>query len=639
MENSFLTEDHLIDTSFLLNPFFFQGSDYWDKPGWQMPVNGAYQPYDPQNDPGFNQFDVSYGFITVKSEETVQQRILLSPGINVIHGKYSQYDPGSGQWSPLKDFEEVILNTSDMHLMEIFTLEAMDNKKTRYAGLIPRCLTPKVYPSQLKERVKAELGTILSLHKNTFVYLDPPPETAFGYIGIHTAGKYKDCNDLGSYEALLQSMSVPSPQAQLYLSAAQSGLTAYNGMAYAYALGGLSTLCTHGSYLLPYRYQFADQQWTAPEVGQAVPLSNLLSYLCDCAELSKEIDFFIAAYKVAEEMIQNNWWDLNADPEGLYFLSNRFSLNASGLLRGWAIMRTPLSSPGASVYVDSDDHRLLLGAAAVSKFLRVFHENEAIVGAALCNTDLMTQCYVAIEKSLQSFCVYADRFDLSWVDNMTAQNMLTTGWWTNFDRRDDFAGYNIGEGMMKIFLDQCRIFGYGSLQNKYWVQRMFAYLDAYQALWEENTVRGGKEASDSFRFYQSFCDVRAVEECKAWSDQYLAMYICGLMQIYKGFMNNGYPPQIGTWEISDWEPSQSVFSKEVTVPGTLFSWAADIYEISRDNQGDVQWLSTMLDIMLDLIQRTAKGEAGYVKDMSISGDMENGGEFRLAVGLFDLLDA
>lgn len=632
-------EDNLIDTSFLLNPFFYQGSDYWDKPGWQKPVNGAYQQYDPDLDPGFNQFDVSYGFITVKPEETVQQRIMLSPGMNSIQGKYSVYDPGTGKWSPLIPFEEFIENPYHLHLMHIFTLEAIDNKKTRYAALIPSCLSKRILPNELEERVRGELVSLMELHKYTYTTLAPPPNTAFGYLGIHTAGKFLNYDDLGSYTELYQSMIIPSPHALMYLAAAENGMEEYYGMASSHALGALSTLCLHGSYLLPYRYNFSNGQWYPPEVGQQIPLSNQLHYMCDCADLSKEPDFFTAAYKIAEQMIQNNWWNLNNDPEGLFFISNQFSLNANGQLRGWTIMRTPRTCPGASVAGDTEDHRLLLGAAAIMRFLRLFHENEAIVDPAFLNSGLMAQCYAAVNDSLASICVYADLFYLKWIDNLTNQNPLTTAWWTNYDRRDDFAGYNLGLGMVPIFRDLCTIFGYPALADKYWVKRMFDYLDAYQVLWEENTKRGGKEASDSYRFYRSYCDIREVEEAKPWSNQYVETYICGLMQVYKGFFNNGYPPHIGTWEISDWEPSQSVYSKQVTVPGMLFSWAADVYEISRDNHGDLIWLSTMHDIMLRTIQQTSKGEAGYVKDMSISGNIEGGGEFRLAVGLFDLLDA
>ncbi|MFH2000149.1 MAG: hypothetical protein ABIK28_10730, partial [Planctomycetota bacterium] len=520
-----------------------------------------------------------------------------------------------------------------------FTLEPKDGKKTRYAGLRPFFLSKAIKPERLGKRLSEELVSILDLHLNSHVAVAPGPLAAFPRTGFQPSGKYMDFQNLSSFEPLAQSMIVPSPHANLYLSAVKSGFGQYAGMAYNYAQGVLASLGSYNNYLLPCKYSFPNQEWSLPDQGQVLPLSNLLNYLCDCADLTKEIDFFTASAWVAKEMLDCNWWNVNPDPEGLFFISNKFDLDSEGKLEGWFIARSPAISLGASVALDSNDHRLLLGAASISRFLRLIHDNQRVVGSAWARTDFIMNCYEAVDRSLLSFSSYADNFHLKWVDNLAGQTELTESWWSNYDRRDDFAGYNLGLGMVPIFIDQARIFGYEAIMTKYWARRLFDYIDAYQVMWDENTKRGGMEAADTYRFYQCFCDLRKVEECKPWSDQYLSTYICGLLQIYKGFTSNGYPPDVGTWGVWDWEPIKTGYGNEVTAPGMLYSWAADVYEISRDHGGDIVWLSTIMDIMLDLIRESDKGEAGYEKDMSVPDSKEGGGEFRLAVGLFDMLDA
>lgn len=626
----------MIDTSLMLNPFFFQYADYWDKPGMQYPINGGLQPYDPNNDPGFNVFEVGYGYMTVHQDEIVQQRILLSPGLNRIRGKYSTFDAGSQQWSPFIPFVEVIENPYDLHLMGTFTLEARDGKKTRYKGLRPQCLSKVVRPHELAAHIDEELESILELHMNSHVIVPPDPTFPFQRTGYHPAGKYMDYTDLSSFTALGQSMHVPSPHANLYLQAVQSGFKEYTGTAYNYAQGVLSSLGVVNPYLLPCRYNFQTQEWMLPVAGQVLPLSNLLNYLCKCADLTKEDDFFVAAFLVAREMLEFNWWALNDDPEGLYFISNKYSLNANNELEGWSIARTPLASLGASVSPESVDHWLLIGTASISRFVRLIHDNQGESRISPMDSDFILKCYQAIDRSLLSFCQYADQFNMSWVDNLAGQTNLTESWWSNYDRRDDYAGYSFGLGMVPIFADQVEIFGYSSVMTKYWAQRMLEYIDEYQVMWEENTRRGGQEAADTYRFYRCFSEIRAVEECIPWSDQYLLTYITGLLQIYKGFVSTGFPPDVGTWGMLDWEPVKTGYGNEVTAPGMLYSWAADVYEISRDNGGDLTWFSTIMDAMLTMIL-VDKGEAGYEKDMSVPESVESGGEFRLAIGLFDMV--
>lgn len=629
----------LIDTSLFLNGSFKLGAFFWDKPGLQMPSGGELHPYDPDNDPGFNSFTLAGNALELQPGEAVQQRILLSPGANVVIGRFSTYQSAGRGWSAPVPFREVIENPHDMHLMETFTLEARSDAPTRYTGLKAFCTTPVVSPEAFLDRIEEELRFALDLHLTTSALVDPGPDSAWPSPGMHAFAKYADYRDLQSTTPFFQTLHVPSPHADLYLTAARHGFSEYELTAYQYARGVLAALGKPVDYYLPYRYVFNQQVWVPPEEGKNLVLYNLLNYLCEAADHFKDIDFFVAAYVVAKQMIDRNWWKIHSDPEGLFFISDKYYADADGVLNGFPIIRTPQGWPGASVAEDSEDHRMMLAAAAISRFLRLMHENADYLGYNYLEDPFILECFGAVLQSLQSFVSYADLFLTKWIVSHADPTLLTAAWWSNYDRRDDFMGYNLGLAIVPILKDQSAIFGYVSLKEEEWVQRIYAYLDAYQPIWDENAKRGGKEASDTYRFYKCFRDLRVFDEGRTWSDAYLSTYFAGLVQMVKGFIFDGEDPEIGTWEIWDFAPQKSFFAKEVTVPGVLFSWAADVYVITREYGNNGAWLVTLMDSLLNTIRITARGEAGYEKDLNIPEIIENGGEFRLAVGLFDMLDA
>ena len=561
-----------VDISLLNNGSFEYQGHYWDKPGLQIPSQGMQAPYDPNHDPGFNHFNVKNNVLTLETGEVVQQRILVSPGYNKVSGWYSTQ--ASGQWSLPAPFVDIIKNPHEIHVMHTYRLEAMNGLPTRYAGIKAFCPRAEVTPGRFLKHLDQEIEFILKLHLATSITVQPAATAIFKHSGLHQHGKYTDYRDKGSFEKLYQSKPVPSPHSNLYLSAAKNGFSDYEQTARDFALGVLGTLNNHNGHAVPYRFRFSDRKWLAPEVDQPLVYHTLLSYLCDCAEYYKDTDFYVAAYLVAEQMIYRNWWNLHPDPEGLYFVSNRYTLDASGDLVGQFVARSPLPLHGASISNDSDDHRLLLGAAALSKFVRLFQGNAEYTGGL--DGGVIQDALQAIRYSIFSFYVYSNKFNMDWVDNFTNQTKLTAAWWSNYDRRDDYAGYNFGLGMLPIFRDQVSLFGYGALKDEYWVKPMFYNLDEFALMWAENAVRGGIEAADTSRFYHGFKIVSEIEECKPWSDKYLPVYIDGLNQMVKGFIHDGYPPQMGTWEIWDFAPYHSAFTKEVTIPGVLLSWAGDV---------------------------------------------------------------
>jgi hypothetical protein len=637
----FLKEPYqtVIDTSLFLNGSFELGGFYWDKPGLQEPVGGALKPYDPDHDPGFHTYLIQGDFLELEPGEKVQQRILLSPGLNVVSGLYSVYESKAKGWSLPIPFEEAFRNPHEMHLMETFVLEARANAPTRYTGITSFCPTPAITPETFLTHIEEELAFILDLHRNTATLIDPGPDSAFPYPGMHAFAKYLDYRDQGSITDLYQTLNVPSPHADMYLTALRNGMIEYEDMAYDYARGVLSSLGKPGDFYLPYRYMFNQQAWVPPEAGTQLVPSNLLVYLCEAADHFKDLDFFVAAYVTAKQMIDCNWWKNNADPEGLFFISNSFEVEGDGGLSGRPIFRTPASAPGASVGEEVQDHRLLLGAAAVSRFLRLMHDNADYLGYNYQQDPFILECFLALNNSIHSFVLYADHFLLDWIVSLSNPSPLTAAWWTNYDRRDDFMGYNLGLGLVPILLDQSEIIGYDNLKNEKWVKRLFFYLDTYQVMWDENAKRGGKEASDSYRFYKCFSELRSVEGGNAWSNTYVSTYFATLAQCVKGFMFDGPVPEIGTWNIWDFAPYKGLSAKEVTVPGMLFSWAADVYGISRENGSDGTWIVTLMDAVTKTMQQTARGEAGYEKELNHPEIKENGGEFRLAPGLFDMQEA
>jgi hypothetical protein len=627
----------VIDTSLFLNGNFELGGYYWDKPGLQEPVRGALFPYDPEADPGFHTFRIEGHFLEIQPQETVQQRILLSPGLNVVNGSYSIYESAAKGWTPPIPFQEKFLNPHDMHVMETLVLASREEAPTRYTGLSAWCPTRTRTAGQFLARIEAELAFILDLHRHTATWIDPGPDSVFPFPGLHASAKFADFRDLDSITPLFQTMNVPSPHADLYLRAARNGM--YEEVAHDHARGVLSSLGKPGDHYLPYRYVFNQEVWVAPGEGTELVPTNLLHFLCDAADHFKDLDFFVAAYVTAKQMIDRNWWKNNTDPEGLFFISNRFEVDAAGNLSGLPIFRTPASAPGASVGEEVQDHRLLLGAAAISRFLRLMHENADHLGYDYLKDPFILECFLALNDSIHSFVLYADHFLLDWIVSLSNPSPLTAAWWTNYDRRDDFMGYNVGLGLVPILLDQSEILGYENLKNEKWVKRLFVYLDTYQVMWDENAKRGGKEASDSYRFYKCFSELRSLEGGKAWSDAYISTYFATLAFCVKGFMFDGPDPEIGTWNIWDFAPYKGFSAKEVTVPGMLFSWAADVYGISRENGSDGTWIVTLMDAVTHTMQQTARGEAGYEKELNQPGIKENGGEFRLAPGLFDMQEA
>jgi len=613
-----------------------EGGWYWDKPGKQIPSQGMQAPYDPENDPGFNHFDVKNGFITLKPSEVVQQRILIAPGANKVSGLYSTFDAKTNQWSFPAPFVDVITNPYNIHVMHLYKLSAVNGQPTRYAKIEAFCPRAEVTVQKFLGRLEEEIRFILDLHLTTSTLVQPGKKSIFTKVGRHQHGKYTDYKDLGSFKSLYHTKAVPGPHADIFLRAVRNGFSDYEAQGRKFALGVLAALSEHNGYVVPYRYRFGNRIWVPPEEGQQMVFHVLLSYLCDCAEYYKDNEFFVAAYLVAEQMLKRSWWTLHPDPEGLFYVSCIYQLDAEGELNGRFISRSPLSLHGASVHGENEDHLLLRGAAALSKFLRVFQENAETTASLGLDGTVIHDAYQAVQYSLFSFYVYSKNFNTAWIDNFYNQAPLTAAWWSNYDRRDDYAGYNFGLGMAPIFRDQCRLVGYESMQSQYWVQPMFNHIGQFAHMWAENARRGGIEAADTHRFYHTFCILNEVEACRGWTEQFLPTYVDGLNQMVKGFIHDGSPPVIGTWEIWDFAPYKSSFAKEVTVPGVLFSWAADVYVVSRENLDEGVWLRTVMDAVLNTIQETARGEAGYEADLSIPEDKEGGGEFRLATGLFDM---
>jgi hypothetical protein len=620
-----------LDISLLYNGDFKQGGHYWDKPGLQIPSQGMQAPYDPMTDPGFNHFDISNNVLTLAPGEVVQQRILVSPGYNKVSGLYSVKQ--AGQWSLPAPFVDVIRNPHGIHVMHTFRLEAVGGLPTRYTGIEAFCPRAEVTPGKFLKHLDAEIEFILDLHLDTCTTVAPNSTAIFKHAGLHQDKKYTDFRDRGSLEKLYLTKHAPSPHAYLYLDAAKNGFSEYEQTARDFAMGVLGTLNLHNGYAVPYRFRFSDNEWLAPGPGDPLVMHTLLSYLCDCGEYFKDPDFFVAAYVVAEQMIYRNWWNLYPDPEGLYFVSSTFTLDENNELVGKFIGRSPLPLHGASISNDSDDHRLLLGAAALSKFVRVFQENAEYTGGL--DTNMIQDALKAIRYSIFSFYVYSNKFNENWVDNFTNQAKLTAAWWSNYDRRDDYAGYGFGLGMIPIFRDQVSLFGYGALKDEYWVKPMFYNLHDYAVMWGENARRGGIEAADTNRFYHGFRILSEIEEVTDWTDKYFLEYIDGLNQMVKGFMHDGYPPELGTWEIWDFEPYHSAFAKEVTVPGVLLSWAGDVHALTKGKLVQENLLPTLLDALLEIAQ-DERGEAGYERELNDPTIIESGGEFRWAIGLFDL---
>jgi hypothetical protein len=655
----------LFNTSLLLNGDIARGSDFWDRVGLQLPTNGEYGTYT-SNDAGFNSFTVVGEEIEVAPGQQIMQRFLLSPGSNTIHYCISTYLGGT-TWSVARGYSDKI-DSSGYSIGVWRSPLQQPSVKVRFSKIVARGVSQQYGWEETKDLLEEEAKDILDTHESThwtgydfptgmYVnYTDPNIQNKTGVLLRYYHTDYRSAN----LTELTYGGGEVTSHARMFLKAHQKGFTEYSETALEYAWGLLHSIVAVGLYVFPLRYDFTatlpENQWkTYYDLGEKIPLADILDYLCEAADTFKEKTFFEAARVMAVYLIKYNWWATNTDPEGggIHYISHSFTQASNLSISGDYIERVDTgTTAGASVSSWNHDHELMRGAKAVSKLLSVVRTNLDIVGSSFLTFGGYTEGIyeTAVNTSLASLKLYADEYDQKWSYGAEgAETALTEDWWWRYDRFSDYVGENYGNGMCSVALHRiAEGDSLSDLQGTSWYPAVVGYLKDngtnHLDHWTTANERGGRGEQKAYQGWHSYFLMYKTDP--TFMEDYEDTLKDALWSSLKGSF---FPPTslneptlqknaIGLLGDGDWEPRNDTNNPAI-LPGYLFSWTAELIEIL--DEPDETEISNMVSFMatyLTIIQDWHKGSGGYPLDVLERATWQQlgGGELYLCNGILDL---